>query len=82
MLLTQRAQQLLPIYWLWLFADEIAGRVLKCHLYDFDQFVKSEAVGVVQVRVNTIPMNEPLSIQKPIDRCTEDEHTHDKVKPA
>lgn len=57
----------------------MTGKQLVCHLYDYDQFIKTDKVGVVQLRLSTIPNNELMSVQKAIDRVIDDGHHHDDV---
>lgn len=61
------------------YTDDLSGKRLVCHLHDFDQFVKSEMIGTLSIRVNSLPANEPVSLQKPIDKYTGDDHKHDEV---
>ena len=61
------------------FVDDLSGKKLVCHLYDYDQFVKTDKIGFVQLRLSTIPRNEKMSVQKHIDRCEHECHTHDEV---
>ncbi|KAF6026109.1 Su(P) [Bugula neritina] len=51
---------------------------LLCHLYDYDQFVKTEKVGVVQLRLNSLPHDESLYVGKHIDRCLPESHDHEE----
>ncbi|XP_067940898.1 synaptotagmin-1-like isoform X2 [Watersipora subatra] len=58
--------------------EKLLEKKLVCELHDFDPFVKTEQVGVVHVRLNTIPEDEMFSLQKPIEMCCSERHVHDK----
>ena len=60
--------------------EELKGKQLVCHLYDFDQFIKTDKIGFVNLRLSTIPHNEQMTIQKYIDRFSENQHDHDEVR--
>lgn len=62
------------------FVEELRGKNLICHLYDFDQFIKTDKIGFVRLRLSTIPYNEQITIQKYIDKFTEVRHDHDEVR--
>ncbi|KAF6021913.1 Su(P) [Bugula neritina] len=57
---------------------DLSGEHLLCHLYDYDQFVKTEKVGVVQLRLNSLPHDESLYVEKHIDRCLPESHDHEE----